>query len=71
MHIPKRAYHGSAGYDLYTAETKVLKPWIRELTRFDLFMAIPVGYYGRIVGRSGLANVYGITVYNGTIDSDY
>ena len=34
-------------------------------------MAIPVGYYGRIIGRSGLPNVHGITVHNGTIDSDY
>ena len=25
-HIPKRAYPGSAGYDLWVAETKVLKP---------------------------------------------
>ena len=46
------------------------KLWNRELIRFDLFIAIPEGYYGRIVGRSGLANVHGITVYNGTIDSD-
>ena len=69
--IPKRAYSDSAGYDLYAAETKVLKLWSRELIRLDLFMAIPVGYYGRIVGRSGLANVHGIMVHNGTIDSDY
>ena len=27
-------------------------------------MAILVGYYGRIVGRSGLANMHGITVNN-------
>ena len=34
-------------------------------------MAIPKGYYGRIVGRSGLANTHGITVHNGMTDSDY
>ena len=64
--IPKRAYPGSAGYGLLAAETKVLKPWSRELIRLDLLMAIPKGYYGRIVGRS---NTHGITVHNGTIDS--
>ena len=36
-----------------------------------MFIAIPEGYYGRIVGRSGLANTHGITVHNGTTDSDY
>ena len=34
-------------------------------------MAILVGYYGRIIGRSGFTNVHGITIYNGTIDSEY
>ena len=48
-----------------------MKPWRRKLIRLGLFIAIPEGYYGRIVGRSGLANVHGITVDNGTIDSDY
>ena len=70
-HIPKRAYPGSPGYDLLLAETKVLKPWSRELIRLDLVMAIPKGYYGRIVGHSGLGNTHGITVHNGTTDSDY
>ena len=70
-HIPKRAYPDSAGYDFQAAETKVLKSWNRELIRLDLLMAIPKGYYGRIVGGSGLANIHGITVYNGTVDSDY
>ena len=56
-HVPKGAYRGSAGYDLWAAEKEVLKPWSRELIRLDLFIAIPEGYYGRIVGRSGLSNV--------------
>ena len=34
-------------------------------------IAIPKGYYGRIVGRSGLAISRGIIVHDGTIDSDY
>ena len=70
-HIPKRAYPSSAGYDLLVTKTKVLKPWRRELIRLDLFMAIAEGYYGKIVGRSGLANSHGIMVHNGTIDLDY
>ena len=54
MHVfLKRAYLGSAGYDLWAAEAKVLKPWSRELTRLYLFMVTPGGYYGRTVRCSG------------------
>ena len=64
-------YRGSAGYDLYAAETKVLKPGGRTLIKLDLNIAIPKSYYRRILGRSGLANTGGIIVHDGTIDSDY
>ena len=33
--------------------------------------AIPDGYYGIIVVRSGIGKKYGVIVHNGTIDSDY
>ena len=70
-HVFKRAYQGLAGYDLFAAETKVLKPRGRALIKLDLSMAIPEGYYGRIVEHSGLENMCGIIVHDGTIDSDY
>lgn len=70
-HIPKRAYQGSAGYDHFAAETKVLKPWGRALIKLSLSVAIPEGYYGQIVVRSGLANKHGIIVDDGIFDSDY
>ena len=34
-------------------------------------MAIPDGYYGRIVCCSSIAKKYGIMVHNGTTDLDY
>ena len=70
-HVFKRAYQGLAGYDLFAAETKVLKPRGRALIKLDLSMAIPEGYYGRIVEHSGLENMCGIILHDGTIDSDY
>ena len=70
-HIPKRSSQGSAGYNLWAAEAKVLEPWGRTLIRLNLNIAIPDGYYWRIVARQGLANMSGIIVHNGTIDSDY
>ena len=33
--------------------------------------AILTGFYGKIVGRSGLANVHNIVAFNGTVDADY
>ena len=39
--------------------------------RVDLQLAIPEGYDGTIVRRSGLANKLGIVAFPGTIDSDY
>ena len=66
-----RVYNGSAGYDLFANERKIIKPSGRALVRVDLNLAIPEDYYGSIVGRSGLANKHGIVAFPGTIDSDY
>lgn len=66
--------HGSqnaAGYDLYSTEEYTLKPLERKLFKTGLKMAIPVGLYGRIAPRSGLAYKRGIDVMAGVIDSDY
>ena len=68
---PTKAYPGSAGYDLYSSECRVLTAGERALIRVDLQMAIPEEYYGSIVGRSGLANSRGVVAFPGTTDSDY
>ena len=47
-HIPKRAYQGSAGCNLFAVETKVLKPWGRALIKVDLIIAIPEDYMGKL-----------------------
>ena len=57
-YIPIRAFPNSAGYNFWAAERKNLKPWSRELIKFDLNISIPKRSYGRIVGRSGLANTW-------------
>ena len=68
---PTKAYADSAGYDLYAAQTKLLRRGERGLVRLDLQFAIPKGYYGSIVGRSGLANTKSIIVFPGTVDAGY
>ena len=56
---------------MYVAERKTIIPRGRELIKTDLCPEIPKGYYGRVVGRSGLANFKRILAFNGTIDSGY
>ena len=60
-----------AGYDLYATESKILKPREWALIKLQLSFAIPTGFYGKIFGRSSLANVHSIVAFNGTVDADY
>ena len=71
VRVPLKAYRTSAGYDLYAAESKILKPRERVLIKLQLSFTILTGFYGKIVGRSGLANKHGIVAFNGTVDADY
>ena len=41
------------------------------MIKTDLCLEILKGYYGRVVGRSGVANFKGIFAFNGTVDSKY
>ena len=56
---------GSAIYDVWSAEKVILKLWSREYVLIDLKVAIPEGYYGRVVGRSSIAKKYDMMVHNG------
>jgi len=70
----KTPTHGSAlsaGYDLYSSESTIVKPGDRSLVSTGLAIQVPPGCYGRIAPRSGLAVKYGIDVGAGVIDEDY
>ena len=69
--LPEKGTTNSAGYDLTSIEDFELKPMERHLFKTGLKMSIPVGMYGRIAPRSGLAFKSGIDVMAGVIDSDY
>jgi len=69
--IPCKGSNGAAGYDLYTTETHKLKPGEIKTFKTGIALSIPVGKYGRIAPRSGLAVKHGIDVLAGVIDSDY
>ncbi|MEG0071649.1 MAG: dUTP diphosphatase [Raoultibacter sp.] len=71
--LPAYAHPGDAGLDLRATKGCVLKPFERALIPTGLRMAIPEGYAGLIMPRSGLALKQGFTLVNtpGLIDSNY
>ncbi len=72
--LPKLAHAGDAGLDIYSAIDVVLAPnGGRVLVATGIAIAIPLGYAGFVLPRSGLALNHGISVVNapGLIDSHY
>ena len=72
--LPQYAHEGDAGVDLYAREDMVLAPQgSRALMPTGIAIAIPRGYAGFVLPRSGLALHNGISVVNapGLIDSHY
>jgi dUTP pyrophosphatase len=71
--VPERAHAGDAGYDLRSVEEAELAPGGRALVRTGISVAIPEGYAGLVLPRSGLAVRHGISLINtpGLIDSGY
>lgn len=71
--LPTRAHEGDAGLDLYAAEAARLGPGERASVGTGIAVAIPSGYAGLVLPRSGLAKRHGITLPNapGLIDAGY
>jgi dUTP diphosphatase len=70
---PERAHVGDAGYDLRSVDEVSLPPGGRALIRTGISVAIPEGYAGLVLPRSGLAMRHGVAPVNtpGLIDSGY
>lgn len=71
--LPRYAYAGDAGLDLYSAIDVVLHPMERVLIPTGLAVAIPEGFAGFVQPRSGLALKSGLTIVNtpGLVDANY
>lgn len=71
--IPAYARPGDAGCDLVTTVDVVLAPGERALVPTGLAIALPPGYAGFVLPRSGLAVRHGLGMVNapGTIDAGY
>jgi len=70
---PSRAHAGDAGLDLHAAEPAVLQPGERASVGTGIAVAIPEGWAGLVLPRSGLAARHGIALVNapGLIDPGY
>ena len=70
---PSRAHDGDAGYDLYAVEAATIAPGERASVGTGIALAIPDGWAGLVLPRSGLAARHGITLPNapGLIDAGY
>ena len=71
--LPAYAYPGDAGLDLRSAEDVTLAPFERRFIPTGIALAIPKGYAGFVLPRSGLAARLGLSMVNtpGLIDSQY
>jgi dUTP pyrophosphatase len=69
--LPSRATPGSAGLDIYAAHGVMIASGTRRVVKTDVSIAVPMGTYGRLAPRSGLAFKHGIDVCAGVIDADY
>lgn len=65
------AYPGDVGIDLPIAADITIPPGARVDVGTGIKLAIPDGYYGRIVGRSSALRKRGLRVYEGIIDSGF
>lgn len=69
--VPTKGTEGSAGYDLYSAETKMVHPGKRVTISLDIALEMPRGTYGRLASRSQLSLCRSIDIGAGVIDNDY
>lgn len=73
VEVPSYAYAGDAGLDLRANEEVVLQPFERKLISTGIAVAIPEGYAGFVLPRSGMALKRGLSLANtpGLIDAHY
>jgi len=71
--LPAYARPDDAGLDLYAAEPVTLAPGARALVATGIALAIPPGFAGFVLPRSGLALRHGVTLLNtpGLVDAGY
>ena len=68
---PTRATEGSVGLDFYSPANYIIPPHSQLLIPTQIKLRIPLGHYGRLASKSGLAILHQLHVGAGVIDPDY
>ena len=68
---PEQITEGSAGYDLYAADTRTILPNCAETILLDLRWVIPNEFFGKHFPWSSIIKNHLVTVNGGVIDSDF
>ena len=66
---PTRATEGSVGLDFYSPANYIIPPCSQVLIPTQI--KLPLGHYGRLASKSGLAILHHLHVGAGVIDPDY
>ncbi len=69
--LPRYAYIGDAGMDVFSAEDYVLLPGEWHGFSTGIASEFPEGWFGRLAPKSGLALKYGVDTFAGVIDNTY
>ncbi|RWS26869.1 dUTPase-like protein [Leptotrombidium deliense] len=69
--IPRISTTFSAGYDIFSVENVIIKPYAVTSIATGLKMQIPRTHFGKLESKSGLAALCNVHVVAGVIDSDY
>jgi dUTP pyrophosphatase len=71
--MPRYQHEGDAGLDLPSRVDLVIEPGERAMVPTGIAVAIPQGYAGFVLPRSGLASRHGIALVNspGLVDAGY
>ena len=68
---PTKATEESVGFDFYSPANYIIPPHSQLLVPTQIKLQIPLGYYGRLASKSGLAILHQLHVGAGVIDPDY
>ena len=68
---PTRATKELVGLDFYSPANYIIPPYSQLLIPTHIKLGIPLGHYGRLASKSGLAVLHHLHVGAGVIDPDY
>lgn len=69
--VPRNAYGNDAGHDLFALEDTMIPAGVPTDVRTGIAIALPDGYYARIVHRSSAPRKKNVMVLEGIIDAGF